>query len=373
MEKNLIFESNNRIRKIVSQVEVNRDIFCVLVVVVFSALLFFSNLGNEPLWASDEQTYSQWGFHMAKTGDYLNPWAYGTPSLWIGKPPLYLWLMALAYQIFGVNNFSTRFWSPIFGVLSCVIVFYFGKKLYNRIVGLLAVLALSTLSTFLSFARHAMLDVPFTFFMTTSIFFFVLSEEQEENSHFILLSGLFFGLAFLTKQTVALLIPLIVVPYLILKRKSIKSLFTKQFALFLGIGFLIICPWLIYMILQYGSQFWYVFLLYNNVLRSMSPLEGHVGDSLFYLDYIVTRENIVWVAILPFAVAFSAFKLFRKRSGQEMLLVVWIIAVLGVFTVVQTKLFWYILPAFPAFAIMIAAFLYSLSQRLNSIRKNLRS
>jgi 4-amino-4-deoxy-L-arabinose transferase-like glycosyltransferase len=209
--------------------------------------------------------------------------------------------------------------------------------------------------------------------MSTSIFFFILSEEQEKNSRFILLSGLFFGLAFLTKQSVALLIPLIVAPYLVLKRRSIKSLFTKQFALFLGIGFLVICPWLIYMILQYGSQFWYVFLLYNNVLRSMSPLEGHVGDFLFYLNYLVTRENVVWVASLPFALALSVFKLFRKRSNQDMLLVVWIAAVLGVFTIVQTKLFWYILPVFPAFAIMIAAFLYSLARRLNLLRKNLRS
>lgn len=306
----------------------------------------------------DEQTYSQWGFNMAKTGDYLNPWAYGTPSLWIGKPPLYFWLMALSYQVFGISNFSTRFWSPIFGVLSCVAIFFLGKILYNRTVGLLSVLVLSTLFSFFSFARHAMLDVPLVFFMLSSILFFFLSEKSEKTNHLILLSGLSFGLALMTKQTTALLIPLIIGAYLVITRKSLRPLFTKRFALLLGVGILVITPWLIYMAFQFGPQFWYVYLVYNNIARATMPLEGHMGDVLFYFNYLVTSENLLWVAILPFAFAFAVFNSIRKRSRGDMLLIVWVIGVLAVFTFAQTKLFWYILPAFPAFAVVISNFLY---------------
>ncbi len=348
----------NRLHNIASGKAINVDLVCVLLIVVFSALLFFVNLGNEPLWAADEETYSQWGFHMAKTGDYLTPWVFGRPGLWIGKPPLYFWLMALSYQTFGVNNFSTRVWSPIFGVLSCVVVFYLAKTLYNRTVGLLSVLVLSTFFTFFAFARHAMLDVPLVFFMVTSIFFFVLSEAQQ-NSSYVILGGLFFGLALMTKQTTALLIPLILGPYLILTRRTIKIPSIKKLALFLGVGILVITPWLIYMVLQFGSEFWYVFLIYNNLLRSTTPLEGHAGDILFYFSNLLTRENTLWIAILPFAAAFSLFKSVRERSSRDILLVVWVMVVFGVFTLAQTKLFWYILPAFPAFAIVISGFLYS--------------
>jgi hypothetical protein len=126
--KDSTVEESNRVRSIASRMAVHADIVCVSIVVAFSALLFFVNLGSGPLWAADEQTYSQWGYHMAKTGDLLNPWAFGAPSLWIGKPPLYFWLMALSYQAFGISNFSTRFWTPIFGVLSCVVTFYLGKN-----------------------------------------------------------------------------------------------------------------------------------------------------------------------------------------------------------------------------------------------------
>lgn len=342
------------------------DLACVILIAVFSGLLFFVNLGSGPLWAADEQTYSQWGYYMAKTGDYLNPWAFGAPSLWIGKPPLYFWLMAVSYQVFGVSNFSTRFWSAIFGVLSCVVMFYLGKKLFNRVVGFLSVIVLSTFFSFYAFATHAMLDVPLIFFMLTSIFLFLLSEGSEKGKAFIILSGLAFGLALMTKQTNALLIPLILGFFVVLSRRSIRSLFSRRFAIFLGVGAFVVSPWLVYMVLQYGQSFLHVFLVYNNVARAVVPLEGHVGDVFFYFNFLVTRENPVWVALLPFAFAFSAFHAAGKRSKADMLLVVWIVLVLGLFTVAQTKLFWYILPAFPAFALVTASFLFSLFKRLRS-------
>jgi 4-amino-4-deoxy-L-arabinose transferase-like glycosyltransferase len=136
------------------------------------------------------------------------------------------------------------------------------------------------------------------------------------------------------------------------------------------VGIIIVIPWLIYMVLRYGESFWYVFLIYNNVARTAVPLEGHAGDVFFYLNYLVTRENLVWIVLLPFAGVLSLFNLFRKRNRADMLLVVWIVLVLGIFTFAQTKLYWYILPAFPAFAIMISSFLYILFNKLNLRRKN---
>ena len=96
------------------------DGLCILATLAFSTI-FFINLGNGHLWAADEQTYSQWAYHMVKTGDYLTPWAYGG-IFWSGKPPLSIWLISLAYQVFGVNNFSSRIWSAVFGALSLVFV-----------------------------------------------------------------------------------------------------------------------------------------------------------------------------------------------------------------------------------------------------------
>ena len=341
------------------------DALCVLAILAFS-MIFFVNLGSGPLWVADEQTYSQGAFYMIKNGDYLTPWAYGGIS-WIGKPPLIIWLMSLAYQVLGVNNFATRLWGSVFGALSLVVVFYLGKTLYNRYVGFLSAIVLGTFTTFYMSARHAMTDVPCAFFILTGVYFFILSEETENPQRYVALSGMLFGLAFMTKQIVALLIPLIVFFYLAVTKRSIRFLFTKRFALFWGVGLLVFSPWVIYMSIRFGLEFWQWFLVRDAIMRTVSPLEGHVGGYLYYFSYLVNNENLFWVILLPFAVGLCAFNSVIKRLKEDILILVWMLIVLVVFTFAQTKIRWYILPVFPAFAIAISSFLYQLSKKIQQL------
>jgi len=348
--------------------QLHTDAIFVLGILVFSILLYFVNLGNGVLQVADEQTYSQWAFHMVKTGDYLTPWASGATLFLIGKPPLLMWLMSLAYQVFGVNNFSSRIWTAAFGTLSLVVVFYLGKKLYNSYVGFLSSLVLGTFLTYYIFARYAMTDVPLAFFFMASIYFFVLSEKKENDSRYALLSGVSFGLALMTKQTAALLIPLIISSYLIVTKRNLRFLITKRFVLFLGLGILVFSPWLIYMSVQFGSAFWQGYFGYGVVSRTVSPLEGHTADYFFYFSYLAFRENLLWVILLPFSVGFCAFNFVAKHLKEDTLIFLWIIIVLGVFTFAQTKIYWYIMPVFPAFAIAIGSFLHQLIKKTNQRR-----
>jgi outer membrane protein assembly factor BamB len=336
---------------------------CIFAILAFS-IIFFVNLGSGPLWAADEQTYSQWAFNMLKTGDYLTPQAFGGVAMWIGKPPLFMWLMSLAYQVFGVNNFASRFWSAVFGSLSLVLIFYLGKKLYNLHVGFISALVLGTFTTFYSFARHAMTDVPFVFFILASIYFLLLSEKPENANRYAALSGVFFGLAFLTKQFLALLIPLIAFAYLIATRRSLKVFFTKRFTRFWQMALLIVVPWLIYMVLRFGPVFWETFFVYSDVVRAVNPIEGHVEGYLFYFRYLVNSENLFWVILLPFAAGLCAFNAAVRRLKADILILAWMAIVLVAFTFIQTKLYWYILPAFPAFALAISNFLYQTSKKI---------
>lgn len=334
------------------------DALCLLVIAGF-AIAFYLNLSNGVLWAADEQTYSQMAYYMVKSGDYLNPHAFGVLAIWTGKPPLLMWLISLSYQVFGVTNFAARFFSPIFGALALVFMYFLGKQLYNRAVGFLAVIILGTYSTFLMFATHAMTDVLLVCFILGSFYFFVLSHERNTSGWYTLLSGVFFGFAFLTKQTGALLIPVILIFYLVLSQRSLKSLLTKQFGLFLAAAFAVEAPWLIYMTLYYGFDFWNCYFLYSTVTRLASPIEGHMHGYLYYFNYFVSSETLLWVALLPFAVGLSGYYAF-KRHKPDLLVVVWVSVVLAVFTLAQTKIHYYILPAYPAFALVIANMLYQI-------------
>jgi 4-amino-4-deoxy-L-arabinose transferase-like glycosyltransferase len=294
---------------------------------------------------------------MVKSGDYLNLHAFGELAIWTGKPPLLMWLVALSYLAFGVTDFATRFSSPIFGALSLVFVYYLGKQLYNRSVGFMSVLILGTFSTFYLFATHAMTDVLLTCLILGSFYFFVIGQEKNSSGWYTALSGVFFGLAFLTKQTSALLIPVILVIYLVLSQRSLKRLLTKQFAIFLAAAFTVIAPWLIYMTIYYGFDFWNCYFLYSTVIRLVSPIEGHMHGYLYYFNYLVSSETLLWVGLLPFAVCLSGYYAF-KRQKSDLLLVSWMAVVLAAFTLAQTKIYYYILPVYPAFTIAIASMLY---------------
>jgi len=349
---------------------VHTDALCILAILAFSTI-FFVNLGSGPLWISDERIHSQWAFHMIKNGDYLTPWAFGEISFYISKPPLNMWLMSLSYQVFGINNFALRLCSAVFGVLSLIVVFYLGKKLYNSYVGFLSAIILGTFTTFFLFARHAMTDVPLVFFILASIYFFVLSEKTDNSTRFAALGGLFFGLALMTKQVEALLIPLIIFIFLALTERSIRFLFTKRFAGFLGIGFLVFFPWLIYMTLCFGPDFWQSYFFHSVVTRTVIPIEGHFGGYLFYFSNLVQNESLLWVLLLPFAAGGCVVNAVFKCSKADTLVVVWMSIVLMVFTLVQTKIYWYILPAFPAFAIAIGSLIYQLLKKIYAYSRRL--
>jgi 4-amino-4-deoxy-L-arabinose transferase-like glycosyltransferase len=111
--------------------------------------------------------------------------------------------MALSFQLFGISNFSLRLPSAIFGSLCLVMVFFLGKKLYSRPVGLISAFVLGTFVTFFTFSQRAMTDLPFVFFMLTSLYFMLVSVERKNSYRFMALSGLLFGCAFLTKQLAA--------------------------------------------------------------------------------------------------------------------------------------------------------------------------
>lgn len=339
------------------------DTVLIVGILAFSAI-FFVNLGRGVLQAADEQTYSQWAYHMVKTGDYLTPWAYGAQSWIIGKPPMLMWLMSLAYQVFGVNNFAARIWSATFGALSLVLTYFLGKKLYNRYVGFTSAIVLGTFVTYYVFARYAMTDVPLVCFILASIYFFVLSEGKENTTRYAVFSGVFFGLALLTKQVAALLVPLTIFAYLLATKRSLRFLITKKFTLTWGVGLALFLPWVAYMGATFGSNFWQGYFIYADLSRTSGAVEGHVEGFFFYFNFLASSEFWLWIVLIPFAAGLCVFNALHRRSKPDALVFLWMMIVLLVFSLAQTKIYWYIMPVFPAFALAIASLLYQIAQKM---------
>ncbi len=335
--------------------------FIVSIIIIAFTIISYLSLSSGPMWAADEKTYSANAFHMIKSGDYITPWDAGELAVWVGKPPIQMWLMSLSYQVLGVTNFASRLWSPLFGAFTLALVYLLGRRFYNSTVGLLSVLVLGSSTLFSSFSTHAMMDGPLLFFIVSSIYCMLLAQENEKGNLYAALSGVLFGLALMTKGFEALLIPLILIPYFVLTKRSPRFLFTKHFAYFIGIAALIFLPWLIYMDLSF-KDFYDCFFSYN-FIRSVSPVEGHIGGSLFYFKYLASTESPLWTLLMPFAVGLAAFKSFVKRSKPDILLLIWVVVVFAVFTVAQTKIYWYILPSLPALALVTSSLIYQVADK----------
>ncbi len=96
-------------------------IFCV------SWLISFFYLGNLPLLDPDEPVYAETALEMIQNQDFISPRIYG--EFWYDKPPMYYWLVAGAFKVFGVGEFAARFPSALLAALGSVVLYLAGRKL----------------------------------------------------------------------------------------------------------------------------------------------------------------------------------------------------------------------------------------------------
>ena len=183
------------------------DIFVLLALLCLSPI-FFYKLGQSSLVSWDEAWYASIARNIITTGDFLKLFWNGKP--FFDHPVGGFWWMAMSFKIFGVSDFSARFASALFGILTLVFVYFLGKKLFNPWVGFASALALSSAPWFLYRARSGNLDIFLTFFFVASILLAILSLENKK--YFVVL-GVSLALLFLTKTAVPLVItfPLIIV------------------------------------------------------------------------------------------------------------------------------------------------------------------
>ena len=148
----------------------------VLGLALLSGVLIFWNLGGAALIDWDESIYAAVAREMAEGGDWLT--LHWNRETFFEKPPLYFWLTAGMFKIFGVSEFAARFWSALAGVLGTCVVYLFGKKLFGRVAGILAGLVLATTIHWVFQSRNGMLDVFAATLILLTLYFFWLGWER---------------------------------------------------------------------------------------------------------------------------------------------------------------------------------------------------
>ncbi len=329
-----------------------------LIICVTAVTLIFLGLGTNHLIPWDEAIYAKVSKNMFLNSSYLDlVWFKATP--WLEKPPLYMWGTAFFFKLFGINEWAVRMTSAVAGLSTVVLVYYFGKTLFNKTAAFVSALSLLTTFHFLYYSRTGMIDVTLTFFVTLSMFLFW--QARSKNMYLLWgLSGVAIGLAILTKGLVGVL-PLIIIFtfefFANLKGlvEHIKANYLKYMLLIASV-FVIAGPWHLLMFYRHGSAFLNTYLGYHVIQRAIADIEDKGRPLHWYLTVMKVSMRIWFLALLP-SLVLGLFMVLRK-SHKMLMLMLWFCIILAFFSIAKSKLIWYVIPVYPAASLMIGFFVW---------------
>jgi 4-amino-4-deoxy-L-arabinose transferase-like glycosyltransferase len=317
-----------------------------LIVVIAATLLLYLRISRDYLFDWDEAIYATIGREMLRTHAWLTPTWNG--ALWIEKPPAIAWVGALGMAIFGTNELGARVFMPIFAGLALYGVYKIGTKLKNGYVGLAAMGLLGYFDLFLSRARTVNADGMLMAAIVWTVYTAVLGSSPW-------LLGLAAASAIMIKGPAGVLAILIAAPLLFKKPRS-YLLSTIYYLLLYTV------PWHLYQLIVHGASFYKPYLLEQVLTRATSPIEFHLESRWFYFIFLYKDLGLGMLIGVILGLSFIAYQIWIAKSLPKYAITAWwALLPLAIFTLAKTRLSWYILPIYPALALLLAYAIEALS------------
>lgn len=313
-----------------------------LAVFAAAAALMGWGIGRGSVFNGDDALYAQFVREMRERGDLLHLRLDG--AIIHQRPPLYPWLLWLSTAIFGETIFALRLPAVLAAAGCAALTFRLGLRVFSPVTAAIAGALLPTLGMEFLYARSVTSDTTLAFFILLAMVLYL------DGRH--LAAGAAMGLALMTKQVVGLM-PLLApaAAFLAGGRGALPP--ARRLLGALGVTLAVLAPWHLAMTAMHGGRFWAGYLGWNVLHRaSTSVLSPTSAD--FYLGVLWRKEReIVLVALVGLAVV--AVRAARRRTPEDVLLLLWPLAVLGAFTLARSRFDYYLLPAYPALALLLAA------------------
>lgn len=318
-------------------------------------ILYIIPLGSRALLEPDEVRYGEIAREIIASGDWVVPRINGLR--YFEKPIMGHWFNALAQLGFGQNNFAVRIASAVATGFSALLLFLLVRREpENRD------LALGTTGIFLSCAlvyfvgTFSVLDAMFSAWVTATLVFFYCGATAscfKTRYGFLALAGITCGCAFLTKGLLAFAIPgLTIVAWLILEKRY-KDIFILPW-IPLVLVILTIAPWS-YLVHLRDNDFWRYFIVVEHFQRFSQEVDSQHPQPFWFFVPILLGGTIPWIFLIPGL--WSGYRSRFKELFKKPLLryaACWLILPFLLMSASSGKLGPYILPCFPAVALLIA-------------------
>jgi 4-amino-4-deoxy-L-arabinose transferase-like glycosyltransferase len=329
----------------------------IALLLALTAFLLVFRLGTPGLTDRDEASFSEAVREMIVDGDWLTPHFNGATRF--DKPPLIYYLMAVPVTVFGLSEFSLRFHSATAGVGLVLLTFLFARRHVGQRAALYSAGCLTASLGFLVLGRAAITDMTLLFLTTGALFSFFRAywSPPPHGRPYYRITDVLLALAFLVKGPVGpLVVSLVAAGFLFaaggFRRYAREARPWLSVLIVLGLSL----PWFALMLVLHG-QAYIDAAMYHTVTRYTSTLGGH-GGTVFYYFPVVLLLIFPWSPFLPGAVI-ESLRGFRDKARRDavssfpVFLSIWIVLVFIFFSFSSTRLPHYILPLFPAAAILV--------------------
>lgn len=334
----------------------------IWLLMIVLAILWFFGLPARHLADPDEGRYAEIPLRMLLTGDWITPRLNGLK--YFEKPPLQYWATAIAYTIFGSSEAASRLWTSLTGFLAMLATCYAGTRLFGLRVGVCAGLILISSSLFFLSGMINTLDMGVSCFLTIALAGFLCAQRNEatplQTRHGMYLAWGSIALAILSKGLIGLVLPGgVLVCYSLIQR---DWQLWKRLHLIAGILLLtvIAVPWFV-LVARANPEFLDFFFIREHVDRFTSAVHGRFHPWYYYVA-VMAIGLCPWLFLLPISMRKAWLtREVSQRFNPERFLVLWITVIYLFFSISNSKLPFYLVPIFPAIALLMARTIFQLN------------
>ncbi len=335
----------------------------IVTLFLFAGILFSANIGGYDLWPADEPRYAEVSRKMLDSGNLLAPHVNGQP--YREKPPLFFWAIAAASIISGdVTETSARIPSVLAALTVLVCVYLLASDLYDRQTALWSAIILATFTRFWWEARTVQIDMLLTACMTFALLMF-WKWHNSRRTLFLLFFYLAIGLGVYAKGPPAIVFPALLVATFYWRDGENR----KKTRWPIGLAFVavFIALWLVPARMSVGAETEAAVQLdiggnlFRQTIGRFLLGVSHAKPPWYYLVEALPLDLMPWTLFIPYAILYVWRR--RHKDAAMRLLLAWSVPALLFFSISIGKRALYLLPIYPALAILIARSILDLAGR----------
>ncbi len=337
----------------------------ILLLVIIYGLIWFGTLNYRHLIPSDEGRYAEIAREMLVTGDWVTPRYNGYK--YFEKPPLQAWATAATFQVFGIGDWQARLWTALTGFLTILAIGFTGSRLYNARAGWLAAVVLASSPMWIISGHFNSLDMGLSAFLVAALCSLLLAQHSQSKTgcrNWMWVCWIFMALATLSKGLIGAAIPAMV--FIAYSISAWDWKIWTRLRLFSGtmIFLAITAPWFVLVALR-NPEFLEFFFIHEHLQRFTQDAHSRTGP-IYYFVPLLFIGLLPWVLQIPGSIL-QAWNERRREFSSGWLLVCWSVMIFAFFSVSHSKLPGYIIPIFPALALLIGKRLDQLLGHMNTM------